>query len=149
MRNRSIFALFLLLAAAVCSAQNSLKSEITSVYEKWDRLVLKKDLKGILSMFDKSFHQVMADGQKSNLKQTEAMFGSMINQMQVTKCNSKVHTVQATKNKDEAVAWITIYVSGVDQMKKPFAFTASFAETLRKTPNGWKFWHSQEFPNKL
>jgi ketosteroid isomerase-like protein len=125
----------------------TLRKEIEATYAEFNRFVAKGDIKGVLNMLDKSFVQVDANGNvmtKDQLcKEMEAMMKT------ISSAKSKIVVNQIFDHGNEVVAWITMTMSF--KMKQdgkwvPVSFTGQYAETLKKTPSGWKFIFTQEFP---
>lgn len=134
---------------AAAQAENpKLRKQIEAVYAKWDRLVAKKDLDGLWAMLDPSFVGVDLDGNRATAAEGRKHFEGLLAEMHDLRSTIKVDQVQG--NSDEVVAWVTATVAWkrkvggkMEQMK----FTAKYAETLKRTKDGWKFTFSQMLPN--
>ncbi|MGI8923137.1 MAG: nuclear transport factor 2 family protein [Fimbriimonadales bacterium] len=145
----------LIAAVAACLATGSLaqaenpqlRKEIEAVYAKWDALVAKGDLKGLIAMLDPSFVSTDTQGKVTNYEETKKFMASIFKTTKDARMKSTVNHIQAQSH--EVVAWMTMKVSF--KMKKgdkwvPTTFTGRFAETLKRIDGRWKFVASQEFP---
>jgi ketosteroid isomerase-like protein len=138
------------LCGAIAFAQGEspiVRKEIEAVYEKWDRLVAKQDLKSLLAMIDKSFVMTDAEGKTMNYADMKKQMSSMVGS--VRDCKSQITVNQIQEQGNEVVAWVTMKSSF--KMKDgskwvPVSFTARVAETLRKINGEWKFVAAQELP---
>ncbi len=146
----SVFVGLLTVSAfAAAQAENpELRKQVEAVYAKWDRLVAKKDVDGLSAMLDASFVGVDLDGNRATAAEARKHFEAMLAQMHDIKSKIKADHVYGDNN--EMVAWVTLTVTWkqkvggkMEQMK----FTAKFAETLKRTKDGWKFTYSQMLPN--
>lgn len=146
----SVFVGLLTVSAfAAAQAENpELRKQVEAIYAKWDRLTEKKDLKAMWDMLDPSFVGVDLEGNSMTAEEGKEHFEAMLAQMHDIKAKTKVDHVYGDNS--EVVAWVTLNVTWkqkvggkMEQMK----FTAKFAETLKRTKDGWKFTYSQMLPN--
>lgn len=152
MRPQRLVSIGLLLgtfAIAISQAENAaLRKEIEGVYKKFDSYVAKGDMKSVLNMLDDSFIQVDVDGNTMNKAQMKNAIESMAKIVKDAKSKCVVNSVHEQGR--EVVAWITMKMDF--KMKDgdkwvPVSYTGKFAETLVKTPQGWKFTYSQTLPD--
>jgi ketosteroid isomerase-like protein len=146
----SVFVALLAVAAfAAAQAENpELRKQVEAVYAKWDRLTAKKDLDGLWELIDPSFVGVDLDGNRATAAEAKKHLAEILKQTHDLKSRIKVDQVQG--NHDEVVAWVTMTVTWkekVDGKMEQMKFTAKFAETLKRTKDGWRFTFSQMLPN--
>ena len=141
---------FLVAQATSAFAQSEnpqIRKEIEAVYLKWDKMVAKQDVHGLLAMLDKSFVQTDRNSKVTYYPQVKQQVLSM--PMIAKNCKSHITIHEIGEQGNEVVAWITMKVtfqarkgSGWEQR----THTGRYAETLRRINGQWKFVASQEFP---
>ncbi len=146
-----LIALLAVMLPTVCLTQAedpALRKEIEAVYKKFDALVAKGDTKSIFEMVHDSFIQVDAEGKTMNKEQMKNEHKQVLESTRDAKSKCVVNVIH--DHGTEVVAWITMRVDfKVKDGNKwvPVSFTGKFAETLVRTPQGWKFTHSQMLPD--
>jgi ketosteroid isomerase-like protein len=148
---RTLFALALvgLAGGAVpVGAVGSLRAEIEAVYRQWDRLTAAKDVEGLAKMLDPSYKGIGPDGEVEGYRAVVRHLRTWMAQLEDVRSHIVVDEIHR-QGTNEVVAWITMRASATirqDKKRETMKFTMRFAETLKKTPNGWKFVASQAFP---
>jgi len=134
--------------AALAQGENpQTRREIESVFQKWDMLVAKQDVNGLLAMVDKSFTMTSANGQVMYFPEAKQQLITGFRTMHNTRCMTTVNQIQDQGN--EVVAWITVKSNFMQKQGSRWVAmtkTMRFAETLRRSGGTWKFVASQELP---
>lgn len=152
MKTRLLFLGVLLLSlAAMASAQSNTRKEIEAVYAEVTRYMLKGDCDGIANLLHPSFREIDATGTVRNKAQTVAMMKQMVKMVRNGK--GKIVIDEVHESKSEVVARITMIASM--EMKNEstgkwerMSFKVKMAETLIRTPDGWRFTLTQHYPEK-
>lgn len=146
-----IFCLFAALTATFAIAQPEnpqIRKEVQAVYTKWDRLVAKADIEGMLALLAADFVSIDVEGNVHNRVEVAKMFQTF---KDVRDARSKIRVDHVYWDEQEAVAWVTMEASFLIKQGgkwERMTFAGKFAETLRKGPSGWKFVCSQELPDE-
>ena len=143
------FVTFLFPVIGLAQAENpALRKEIEAVYRKFDSMVAKNDTKGIADLLHESFIQVDADGNTMTKEQLKKAHGEVLKSVQSPRSKCVVESI--FDHGSEVVAWITMTMDfkfkDGDKLI-PMKLTMKFAETLIRTPQGWKFTYSQMLPD--
>ncbi len=145
------FCLFAALIATLASAQPEnpqIRKEVQAVYTKWDRLVAKADIEGMLALLAEDFVSIDVEGNVHNRAEVVKEFQAF---KDVREPRSKIRVDHVYWDEQEAVAWVTMEASFLVKQGgkwERMTFTGKFAETLRKGPSGWKFVCSQQLPDE-
>lgn len=127
--------LFSVAASAQVAMQTAQK-----VYVKWDALVMKKDIAGMVAMIDRSYTMVDPNGERQGYAVTVKSMQEMFVTVRSLKCATTVD--KAELYGDELTVWMTesaTYETKVDGKWKKSSFKSKYVETLKNTPSGWKF----------
>jgi len=132
-----------------CQAEDpALRKELEGFMASFDKTVNTNNKAGFFSMFAPDYVNVDKQGKRSDLAQFKAMVNGMWSQSKGVRSKTLVKNVRGNGN--EAVAWC----EEVMIWKQPngngkwveMKMTSRWAESVRKTPTGWKFYYSQELP---
>jgi len=139
--------LILACTGALGAVLGNLRAEIQAVYQQWDRLTAAKDIEGLAKMLDPSFKGTDPDGNVMGYKTVIRHMRSLMDQFETMR--SRIVVDEVHRQGEEVVAWVTMRATVTMRQGKKVEtmhFNMRFAETLKKTPDGWKFVASQAFP---
>lgn len=125
----------------------ALRKEVEATYAKWDSLIAKGDLAGMMTMLDASFVGLDLDGNVATKRDTERFMRQWLQSVREVRSFIRVEEIYPHGN--EVEAWITMTLSFKTKKGGKWveqSVTERFAETLKKTKTGWKFTHSQLLP---
>ncbi|HZH98249.1 MAG TPA: DUF4440 domain-containing protein [Fimbriimonadaceae bacterium] len=124
-----------------------LRHEIQKVYRNWDKAVTKEQWRKVLAMTDGSFYMIPLDGPRYSRSE----FAEMVSNYKrvIRRPAVDVEVLHVDGSGDEAVAWIHEVASWSEKRGRRWVRetrTRYYADTLKRTPEGWKFTLSQELP---
>jgi hypothetical protein len=150
MRLALSFLLSLAATAVFAHPENpTLRHDVQKVYRSWENAVGRSQWKKIITMVHPSYHSVRADGRRMSYSE----FAREVSSLSKFVRNPKARTtlLHVDGHGDEVVAWIEEDVSYRELRGKkwvPVKRKAFYADTLKRTPSGWKFVYTQELPWK-
>lgn len=142
----------IIVLSAACTAfgqaeDPQLRKDIIGMYRQFEQKYNAGDFKGTIGYLHKGFTMVDRNGNRSNFVETKAALLGTPTMMRNAKCVSRV--VHVRGNGNEAYAWVEsvfTWVSGSTGKGTALKKTMRFADTLRMTPEGWKWFYRQELP---
>ena len=138
---------FVLVASALAQAEDArLRSEVTSLYARWDKAAIGGNIPVLMSMLTSDFTSTDIDGKVQNRAEAKGHMEFLIKTFMDLKLHTKIDQIQPSSG-NEAVAWITITVKFKNRKDgKPGSFTGRFAESVRRVDGRWLFASSQQLP---
>ena len=145
----TILVLPLLAVAAYGQPEDAqLRRELQAYYAQIDKHVAAGDCDAIMRMMDPGLVLVDTEGNRASYADMKAMVEEIRKSMKGAKSHTAVKHVRR-QGSDEAVAWIEMtmhYRTNQNGKWVPVKSTHRYAETLRRTPSGWKVFYAQELP---
>jgi ketosteroid isomerase-like protein len=125
-----------------------IRKEIGAVYKKFDEAYSKKDIDGMMALLHGSYMHVDPNGFTSSKAQMRKAQEEALRDIHSIKSKCVVNAI--FDHGSEVVAWITMTVhSKFDDGENLISssFTIRFADTLVRTPKGWRIIYSQVLPD--
>lgn len=153
MRNKLRFGsgAFLVLAIATTAFGQAedpqLRKDIIGMYRLFEQKYNAADFKGAVGLLHKGFTMVDRNGNRSDYAQTKGAILGIPSIMRNAKCVNRV--VHVRGNGNEAYAWVeTVFTwtPGTSGKATSLKKTLRYADTLRMTSEGWKWFYRQELP---
>ncbi len=142
-----VAAVSLSASAFTQSEDPALRAELQKHYRQFDQFVTKLEIPSVLNMFHKGFTTVDVQGKAMNYPEVKSNYLQMV---AATKdVTLKTTVVHVGGNFDEAMAWISVvvhYTAKQGDRWVKMKLTRRYAETLKRAPDGWKFFYSQGLP---
>lgn len=127
-----------------------LRAEITKVYRKWERLAARGNDEAMFAMLAPEWVMIDQNGRTMNKGDLRGMIQEFKRTMRNYRTRIKVVKVEG--NGDEAVAWVETTDSFDMKRGRRWvrtSFTGRYAETFKRTSNGWMFTISQALPTEV
>lgn len=135
-------------SAALGQAEDpQLRLDIIRMYRLFEQRYNAADFKGAVGLLHKGFTMVDQNGNRSDYVQTKNAILAIPSMMRNAKCVNRV--VHVRGNGNEAYAWVEsvfTWTSGASGKASSLKKTLRYADTLRMTTEGWKWFYRQELP---
>lgn len=124
-----------------------LRKDIIGMYRLFEQKYNAGDFKGAVGYLHRGFTMVDRNGLRNNYAETKAAILAIPSMMRSAKCVSRV--VHVRGNGNEAYAWVEsvfTWTPGTTGKATALKKTLRYADTLRMTSEGWKWFYRQELP---
>lgn len=134
--------------AVVTQPENpALRTELTAFMRRWERNFERENADALGAMLAPDACSVDLDGDRMTAAESDRAARNFFKESKHIRVNLSIHHVQGSF--EDAVVWSSATVSWTQKLGRRWVsrhWTGHYADSIRNTPDGWKFYYSQELP---